>query len=90
MERKFVITGYIGRAMASAVYEELEDGSWCGRIPPCWGVIALAETAKKCELELRSVLEDWIVTGLRWGDALPVIDGIDLNIEMASEPVESV
>jgi hypothetical protein len=28
-------------------------------------------------------LEDWLMVGIRFGDTLPVIDGIDLNPEAA-------
>ena len=31
------------------------------------------------EDELRSILEDWIILGLKLGHRLPVIDGINLN-----------
>jgi hypothetical protein len=33
-----------------------------------------------CREELREVLEDWILVGLRTHHRLPVVDGIDLNI----------
>lgn len=31
---------YINKAMSKAVYDTLEDGSFCGKIPQCPGVIA--------------------------------------------------
>ena len=89
MEFKLVLTDYIEQAMAQAVYEELGDGTFGGTIPPCWGVIAFGTTRPECQNELRSVLEDWIVTGLRWGHPLPIIAGIDLNLDAPREPVES-
>lgn len=90
MEFKYVLTDYIGQAMAQAVYEELEDGTFAGTIPPCWGVIAFGNTQPECEEELKSVLEEWIVAGLRLGDTLPVLAEIDLNFEVTGEPVESL
>ena len=90
MQGKFVLTDYIEQAMAQAVYEELEDGLFGATIPPCWGVIAFGNTKEECHEELRSVLEDWILTGLVWGDTLPIINGIDLNVEVPREPVESL
>ncbi|HUM67717.1 MAG TPA: type II toxin-antitoxin system HicB family antitoxin, partial [Chloroflexota bacterium] len=33
--------------------------------------------------ELRSVLEDWLLVGLKLGHPLPVLAGIDLNQEPA-------
>ena len=42
------------------------------------------------EDELRSVLEDWIVIGLKLSHVLPVIEEIDLNTEPTREPVDTV
>jgi predicted RNase H-like HicB family nuclease len=86
----FIISGYIEHAMAQAEYENLEDGSFGGRIPPCNGVIAFGSTLHECETELRSTLEDWLLVGFRLGQLLPVVDGIDLNGEPAYEPVDAV
>jgi predicted RNase H-like HicB family nuclease len=80
MEFKFVLTDYIEQAMAQAVYEELEEDSFAGRVPPCLGVIAFAPTLAECKEELQSVLEEWMLTGFKLGDELPVIAGIDLNL----------
>ncbi|GAB4531932.1 MAG: hypothetical protein Kow0063_11880 [Anaerolineae bacterium] len=70
-----------------AVYDKLEDETFTGRIPACKGVIAFGATLRKCEDELRSVLEDWIWLGLKLGHPLPVIAGIDLNREPDYDPV---
>ncbi|MCD6507436.1 type II toxin-antitoxin system HicB family antitoxin [Candidatus Poribacteria bacterium] len=76
---RFILTEYVDNAMAMAVYDKLEDGSFVGRIPPCKGVIAFGATLRGCEEELRSTLEDWILVGLKLGHPLPVIAGLDLN-----------
>ena len=89
MEYKFVLTDYIEQAMAQAIYEELDDGTLGATIPPCWGVMAFGNTMPECKEELQSVLEDWIMTGLRLGDEMPVIAGIDFNFEMAPIPEEN-
>ena len=75
---KFVLSEYIVRAMMLAEYDKLEDNSYAGRIPACKGVIAFGSTLRECEEELRSVLEDWILVGLKLKYSLPVIEGIDL------------
>ena len=90
MEPKFVLTDYIEQAMAQAQIEELEETSFGGRIPSCPGVIAFGNTPSECQEELRSVLEEWMVVGFKLGHPLPVVAGIDLNSEVASEPVESL
>ena len=76
-----MLTDYIRAAMEHAHYEILEDGTYYGEIPDCSGVYANAETLERCRDQLREVLEDWIVLGLRMGHTFPVIDGISLGVE---------
>lgn len=87
---QYILTDYVCQALAQAVYDKLEDGTFAGRIPPCAGVVAFGTTLQQCEAELRSTLEDWILVGLKLGHPLPVIGGIDLNKEPQHEPVEAV
>ena len=80
-----MITDYIQAAMKHARYEMLEEGEgFYGAIAETPGVWARAATLEGCREELQSVLEDWILVGLRLGDRLPVIDGIDLNANVAA------
>jgi predicted RNase H-like HicB family nuclease len=90
MAAQFILSNYIEQAMAQAVYDKLEDGTFSGRIPVCPGVITFADTLQACIEELRSTLEDWILVGLKLGHALPVIAGIDLNQEPSYDSLESV
>jgi|TARA_Y100000031_G_C8055885_1_gene308331 predicted RNase H-like HicB family nuclease len=90
MEGQFILTDYVEEALAQATYDKLNDGTFSARISLCNGVIAFGSTLKKCENELRSVLEDWILLGVKLGHSLPVIAGIDLNEEPQREPVDSV
>lgn len=90
MGKRYVLSGYVERAMEQGVYDKLEDGSFAGRIPACPGVVAFAATLRECEEELRSTLEDWILVGLKLHHRLPIIGNIDLNKEPASEPVDTV
>ncbi len=79
-----MLTIYIQKAMSKAVYEKLEDGTYCGEMPDCPGAIAFGSTLYECQRELRFALEDWLINGLRHGDEIPVIDGIDLNPKEAA------
>jgi predicted RNase H-like HicB family nuclease len=90
MAVRFILTEYVNQAMAEAVCDKLEDGTFAGRVPPCKGVIAFGSTLRECEDELRSTLEDWIVVGLKLGHHLPLIAGIDLNKEPSYDPVGTV
>jgi predicted RNase H-like HicB family nuclease len=87
---KFVLTGYIERAMSLAIYDKLEDATFVGKIPPLQGVIAFGPTLRQCEEELRSTLEDWILVGLKLSHPLPVLEGIDLNKEARFEPMDTL
>jgi len=87
---RYILSEYVEQAMAQAVYDKLEDGTFAGRIPPCKGVIAFGKTLRECEDELHSTLEDWILVGLKLGHPLPVAGGIDLNREPARGQVDAM
>ena len=71
MAALFILTDYVENALAHAVYDKLEYGSFVGRIPLCKGVVAFGESLRECEDELRSTLEDWILVGIKLGHPLP-------------------
>jgi predicted RNase H-like HicB family nuclease len=74
---------YIEAAMRRATYEILpEDKSYYGEIPELPGVYAHAGTLEACREELREVVEDWILLGVYLHHSLPIVDGIDLNINV--------
>jgi predicted RNase H-like HicB family nuclease len=77
-----MLTAYINAALRKAHYEILPEGEgYCGTIDGLQGVWAQAETLEACREELREVLEEWIVLGLKMGHPLPAIDGITLAIQ---------
>ncbi|HEX3036073.1 MAG TPA: type II toxin-antitoxin system HicB family antitoxin [Thermodesulfobacteriota bacterium] len=87
---RFILSEYVEEAMAQAVYDKLEDGTFVGQIPSCKGVIAFGASLRECEKELRSTLEDLDPAGIKTGHSLPVIAGIDLNKEPNRESVDAV
>jgi predicted RNase H-like HicB family nuclease len=90
MRTQYILTEYIDQAIAQAEYDKLEDGTFCGRIPICKGVVAFGNTLRQCQDELRATLEDWIFVGLKLSHPLPVIAGIDLNKEPTRESVDAL
>ena len=74
-----MLTQYIDKAMGRAVYDQLEDKTYCGKIAECPGTIAFGNTLYQCQNELKSVLEGWLLVKIRYGDHLPIIDEVDLN-----------
>jgi len=79
MSARYLLTKYVEQAMAQAVYDKLEDETFAGRIPTCPGVVALASSLRECEEALQSVLEEWILLGLKLHHPLPVLADLDLN-----------
>ena len=77
-----MLTNYIQAAMHKAHYEILPDGEgYYGSIPDLQGIWANADTLEACREELREVLEEWILIGLKMGPFIPQIDGIELNVK---------
>lgn len=76
-----MLTHYINTAMHKATYELLEDGTFYSEIPECPGVWANAVTLEACRDDLQETLEGWIILGLRLGHTLPILDGINLNVQ---------
>lgn len=77
-----MLTAYINAALRKAHYEILPEGEgYFGRIESLEGVWAQADTLEACREELREVLEEWIILGLKMGHPLPAIDGIALTIQ---------
>ena len=85
-----ILSDYVESAMSSATFEKLDDGTFAGRIPACQGVVAFGDTLMECQRLLQSTLEDWLLLGLRMGHAMPVLAGLSLNGELASEPLDAV
>ncbi len=77
-----MLIDYINKAMSKAIYDKLEDGSFSGKISQCPGVIAFGETLYKCQQELKSSLEGWLIVKIRHGDKLPTLGRINLNKKM--------
>jgi predicted RNase H-like HicB family nuclease len=59
-----------------------ESGVYFGEIPETPGVWATGATEDSCRQELQEVLEDWIQLGLARGRRLPVIDELDINVNL--------
>ena len=77
-----MLTAYIHAALRKAHYEILPEGEgYFGVIEGLKGVWAQADTLEDCREELREVLEEWIILGLKMGHPLPPIDDIVLTIE---------
>ena len=75
---------YIQAALELAEYEIIDDPEpYYAHVPGLPGVWATGKTFEECRKELISVIEGWIVLGLRLGHAIPTINGhtIDVSVE---------
>lgn len=87
---RYILSDYLSAAMERATFKAIEDDSFAGRIAGCDGLVVFGDTIEECRNELRSTLEDWVLLGLKLGHTLPVFADINLNVEPALEPVDSL
>ena len=73
------ISEYLHEAMCHAKYKILEDGTYYGWIEKLSGVWASANNLEECRDELESVVEGWLLLGLRMGHTITPLGDIDLN-----------
>lgn len=75
-----MLTADIKAALRKAHYTILPDGEgYWGTIEALQGVWAQADTPATCREELREVVEEWIILGLKMGHPLPSIESITLT-----------
>ncbi len=77
---KIMFNEYIDKAMQVAQFEQIEDGTYFGRIPGFKGVWANKPTEQECREELREVLEGWILLNIADHIPLPRVDGMTLEV----------
>ncbi len=75
---KSMFNEYLDKAMHHANYEQIEDGTYFGRIPGFKGVWANKPTEQECCEELRDVLEGWVLLNIADHTPLPVAGGAHL------------
>ena len=74
-----LLAEYIETAMRDADFViSVEDGTYFAEIPGFEGAWANADTLEDCRQEMREVLEDWILLGIKLGHDIPVLPSIDL------------
>jgi len=73
---------YLHEAMRRAKYKILEDGTYYGWIEELPGIWATANSLEECREELESVVEDWLLLGLKLGHSITPLGDIDLNTQV--------
>ena len=70
-----MLTSYINAAMRRAHYEILPNNEgYFGKIEGLQGIWANGVTLEDCREQLREVLEEWIVLGLKMDHTIPPIN----------------
>ena len=73
-----LLAEYIEMAMQGAAFKLLCDGTYFAEILGFEGAWANADTLEECRQEMKEVLEDWILLGIKLGHEIPVVGSIDL------------
>ena len=73
-----MLTEYIQSALRHAVFEPVEDQLVC-YVSQLQGAWSKAPTQAECLIELGFVLEEWILFGLKMGQTIPTIDGLNFD-----------
>jgi predicted RNase H-like HicB family nuclease len=77
-----MLTDYLRAAMRHAKYELLsDDASFYGEIPGFEGVYANSNALESCREQLAEVLEEWILFRISQNLALPIVDGLKIEIK---------
>lgn len=79
-----MISRYVQNALDRARYRELDDGSFCATVPGLRGVIANADRLEICRTQLAEVIEEWILTRVALGLAIPALGGQRILVRKAS------
>jgi len=72
-----MIRQYVEKALQSARYDKLEDGTFCAEIPRLRGVLATGETLEECRSQLAEVIEEWVLVRVARGLAVPRLGKIE-------------
>jgi predicted RNase H-like HicB family nuclease len=71
---------YVRLALSYAVFTlDEEDGNWTVEIPVLPGCISWGETRAEAAVMVEDAVHGWLVTALRFGDEVPLIDGYGLG-----------
>jgi predicted RNase H-like HicB family nuclease len=65
---------YVRLALSYAQYSENEDSSFTAEIPVLPGCVTWGQTRAEAALMAEDAVQGWLVTALRFGDEIPVIE----------------
>jgi len=65
---------YVRLALSYAVFSQDEAGAWTVEVPVMPGCVTWGQTRAEAALMAEDAVQGWLVTALRFGDEVPVID----------------
>lgn len=73
-----MLTRFVEKTLKRAKFKLLEDGTYFGSIIGFKGVWSNAKTKKLCHVQLRDILEEWILLKVRSREKIP---GLNINFD---------
>ena len=70
---------YVRLALSHAHFYQNEDSSWTVEILVLPGCVTWGATRSEAVEMARDAIEAWVLTALRFGDEIPIIDGNSLQ-----------
>ncbi len=70
---------YARLALSYADYSQNEDGSWTVEISVLSGCVTWGKTRSEAALMAKDAVHGWLVTALRFGDEIPLLNGNGLE-----------
>ena len=69
---------YVRLALSYACFGQDEDGNWVAEVPVLPGCVTGGPTRAEAAIMAEDAVQGWLVTALRFGDEVPLIDGCAL------------
>jgi predicted RNase H-like HicB family nuclease len=70
---------YVRLALSYAQFTKNEDQGWTVEVPVLPGCVTWGETRAEAATMTEDAIQGWLVTALRFGDEVPLIDGYGLG-----------
>ena len=79
-----MIREYVEKALRSARYDKLEDGTFYGEVPRLRDALATGGTLEECRTQLAEVVEEWVLVRVAKGLTVPPLGKIEVRVKKAS------
>lgn len=76
---------YVRLALSYSVFQQDETGAWTVEVPVLPGCFTWGQTRAEAATMAEDAVQGWLVTALRFGDEVPVIDNNVLSYLVNSQ-----